>query len=89
MKNHRMVCPPPQNQKEDKNPSGFYHNHLPPFFEDFGGCFDVERPSYHGYQLLSWQLRTRRAASVRMFDQKREWCTVCSQVIVIARQGVK
>ena len=42
MKNHGMVCPPPQNQKEDKNPSGSYHNHLPPFFEDFGGCFDVK-----------------------------------------------
>ena len=36
MKNHGMVCPPPQNQKEDKNPSGVYHNHLPPFFEDIG-----------------------------------------------------
>ena len=42
MKNHGMVCPPPQNQKEDKNPSGSYHNHLPPFFEDFWGCFDVK-----------------------------------------------
>ena len=41
MKNHGMVCPPPQNQKEDKNPSGSYHDHLHPFFEDFGGCFDV------------------------------------------------
>ena len=28
MKNHGMVCPPPQNQKEDKNPSGSCHNHL-------------------------------------------------------------
>ena len=42
MKTHGMVCPPPQNQKEDKNPSGSYHNDLPPFFEDFGGCFDVK-----------------------------------------------
>ena len=37
MKNHGMVCPPPQNQKEEKKPSGTYQNHLPPFFEDFGG----------------------------------------------------
>ena len=38
MKNHRTVCPPPQNQKEDNNPSGSYHSHLRPFFffEDFG-----------------------------------------------------
>ena len=45
MKNHGMVCPPPQNQKEGKNPSGSYHNHdnhLHPFFEDFGGRFDVK-----------------------------------------------
>ena len=42
MKNHGMVCPPPQNQKEDKNPSGSYHNHLPPYFEDFGGCLNVK-----------------------------------------------
>ena len=40
MKNHGMVCPPPQNQKEDKNPSGFYHNHFPPFLRTLG-CFDV------------------------------------------------
>ena len=36
MKNYGMVCPPPQNQKEGKNPSRSYHNHLPPFFGDFG-----------------------------------------------------
>ena len=34
--------PSSPNQKEDKNPSGSYHNHLPPFFEDVGGCFDVK-----------------------------------------------
>ena len=37
MKNHGMVCPPPQNQKEDKNPSGSYHDHLPPFLRTLGG----------------------------------------------------
>ena len=74
--NHGMVCPPPQNQKEDKNPSVSYHNHLHPFFEDFGGVSTSSMPSY---EWSSWQLRTRRAASVRMFDHKRERCTVCSQ----------
>ena len=62
MKNHGMVCPPTQNQKEDKNPSGSYHNHLPPppFFEDFGGVSTSNVPSY---EWSSWQLRrpTRRA----------------------------
>ena len=77
MKNHGMVCPPPQNQKEGKNPSGSYHNHLPPFFEDFGGVLTSNVPSY---EWSSWQLvGLRRAASVRMFDHKRERCTVCSQ----------
>ena len=28
MKIHGMVCPPSQNQKEDKNPSGSYHNNF-------------------------------------------------------------
>ena len=47
MKNHGMVCPPPQNQKGDKNPaSESYHNHLPPFFEDFGGVSTSNVPSY-------------------------------------------
>ena len=46
IKNHGMVCPPPQNQKEDKNPSGVHHNHLPPFFEDFGGVSTSNVPSY-------------------------------------------
>ena len=76
MKNHGMDCPPPQNQKEDKNPLGSYHNHLHPFFEDFGGLSTSDVPSY---EWSSWQLRTRRAASVRMFDHKRKRCTVCSQ----------
>ena len=76
MKNYGMVCPPPQNQKEGKNPSRSYHNHLPPFFGDFGGVSTSNVPSY---EWSSWQLRTRRAASVRMFDHKRERCTVCSQ----------
>ena len=30
----------PENQKEDKNPSGSYHNHLPPIFLGLWGCFD-------------------------------------------------
>ena len=76
MKNYGMVCPPPQNQKEDKKPAGSYHNHLHPFFEHFGSVSTSNVPSY---EWSSWQLRTRRAASVRMFDHKRERCTVCSQ----------
>ena len=56
MKNHGMDCPPPQSQKEDKNPSESYHNHLPPFFEDFGG--GVSTSNVPSYQWLSWQLRT-------------------------------
>ena len=52
------------------------NNHLHPFFEDFGGVSTSNVPSY---EWSSWQLRTRRAASVRMFDHKRERCTVCSQ----------
>ena len=64
--------------KRRQNLSGSYHNHLPPFFffEDFGG---VSTSNVPGYEWSSWQLRTCRAASVRMFDHKRERCTVCSQ----------
>ena len=43
---------PPQNQKKDKNPSGFYHNHLPPFFEDFGGVSTSNVPSYLSFSLF-------------------------------------
>ena len=46
MKNHGVVFPPPKNQKEDKNPSDSYHNHLSPFFEDFGGVSMSNVPSY-------------------------------------------
>ena len=49
---------------------------FPHFLRTLGGVSTSNVPSY---QWLSWQLRTRRAASVRMFDHKREWCTVCSQ----------
>ena len=66
----------PKIKKRTKNPSGSYHNHLPPFFEDFGGVSTSNVPSY---EWSSWQLRTHRVASVRMFDHKRERCTVCCQ----------
>ena len=66
----------PKIKKRTKNRSGSYHNHLPPIFEDFGGVSTSNVPSY---EWSSWQLRTRRAASVRMFDHNRERCTVCSQ----------
>ena len=69
MNNHGMVFPPPQNQKEDKNPSGSYHNHLHPFFWGHWGVSTSNVPSY---EWSSWQVRTRRAASVRMFDHTRE-----------------
>ena len=38
-KNHGMVCPHPKNQKEEKKPSGSYHNHLPHFFWGLWGLF--------------------------------------------------
>ena len=41
MKNHVMVCPPPQNQNEVAKPSGSWQYPPPPFFEDFGGHFHV------------------------------------------------
>ena len=48
------------------------------FLRTLGGVSTSNVPSY---DRSSWQLRrpTRRAASVRMFDHKRERCTVCSQ----------
>ena len=49
---------------------------FPRFLRTLGGVSTSNVPSY---QWLSWQMRTRGAASVRMFDHKREWCTVCSQ----------
>ena len=42
MKNHVMVCPPPQNQNEVARPSGSWQYPPPPFFEDFGGHFHVK-----------------------------------------------
>ena len=41
MKNHVMVCPPPQNQNEVAKPSGSWQYPPPPLFEDFGGHFHV------------------------------------------------
>ena len=41
MKNHLMVCPPPQNQNEVAKPSGSWQYPPPPFLEDFGGHFHV------------------------------------------------
>ena len=41
MKNHVMVCPPPQNQNEVAKPSGSWQYPPPPFLEDFGGHFHV------------------------------------------------
>ena len=49
---------------------------FPHFLRTLGGVSTSNVPSY---EWSSWQLRTRRAASVRMFDHKRERCTVCSQ----------
>ena len=49
---------------------------FPHFLGTLGGVSTSNVPSY---EWSSWQLRTRRAASVRMFDHKRERCTVCSQ----------
>ena len=36
MKNHWMVCPPPQNQIEEKKPSWSYQNYLPHFLRTLG-----------------------------------------------------
>ena len=41
MKNHVMICPPPQNQNEVATPSGSWRCPPPQFFEDFGGHFHV------------------------------------------------
>ena len=37
MKNHAMVCPPPQNQNEVAKPSGSWHIHHPHFLRTSGG----------------------------------------------------
>ena len=60
-----MVCPPPQNEKEDKNPSESNHNHLPPFFEDFGVFRRQMCPVTSGG--VDNCVRVYRGASVRMF----------------------
>ena len=41
MKNHVMVCPPPQNQNEVAKPLGSWQYPPPPFSEDFGGHFHI------------------------------------------------
>ena len=76
MKNHGMVCPPPQNQKRIKTLRDPTIITFPHFLRTLGVVSTSNVPSY---KWSSWQLRTRWAASVRMFDHKRERCTVCSQ----------
>ena len=77
MKNHGMVCPPPQNQKEDKTLRDPTILPLPPFFEDFGGRFDVRCA-----QLRVVELTTTYGVGQRPYaclTISRERCTVCSQ----------
>ena len=62
--------------KRGQKPFGITIITFPHFLRTLG---DVSTSNVPSYQWLSWQLRTRRAASVRMLDHKREWCTVCSQ----------
>ena len=71
MKNHVMVCPPPQNQNEVAKPSGSWQYPPPPFFEDFGGHFHAMcaqlRPAGTTTSLGSVsRLPTRSAAPVSL-----------------------
>ena len=52
MKNHRMVCPPPQNQKEEKNLREATKI-ISPIFWWTWGCFDVKCAQLRGIQLTT------------------------------------
>ena len=71
MKNHVMVCPPPQNQNEVAKPSGSWQYPPPPFFEDFGGHFHVMCAQLRPEETTTWlgsvrRLPTRSAAPVSL-----------------------
>ena len=71
MKNHVVVCPPPQNQNEVAKPSGSWQYPPPPVFEDFGGHFHVMCAQLRPVGTATWlgsarRLPTRSAAPVSL-----------------------